>query len=316
MKWLFVGPNPLAGIGQVTMRYAELMKGEYCQYDQNPSQTEYDVGFAFFLPVPWQLDRIRTLFSKICKKMIYMTVCETETVHSSYGTLLDISNVIYCPSEFARGVLSRQFPTGDFRILRHWIPDPPMPKCVTDGPAEKFYYKFYSIGNLADPRKNIGQLIQAFLDLNLPDARLVLKATCRQKIESKWPNVVIINGLVTNEQLDSIHESCDCYVNCSFSEGVGMGAVEAAMRDKPVIISNYGGLKEYVRTPYVIKTGRRKVGGTDFLYEPGMEWGDPELESLKEHMKECHRLKLRYQDHQSTRTMVHSVATELPQCIP
>ena len=151
------------------MRYAELMNDEYCQYDQNPSQTEYDVGFAFFLPVPWQLDRIRTLFAKICKKMIYMTVCETETVHSSYGTLLDISNVIYCPSEFARGVLSHQFPSGDFRVLRHWIPDPPVPKCITDGPTEKFYYKFYSIGNLADPRKNIGQLIQAFLDLNLPD---------------------------------------------------------------------------------------------------------------------------------------------------
>jgi len=50
-----------------------------------------------------------------------------------------------------------------------------------------------------------------------------------------------------------------------------MGAVEAAMRDKPVIISDYGGLKEYVRTPYVIRTGRRKVGMVDFLYTPDME---------------------------------------------
>jgi len=48
MKWLFIGPNPLAGIGQVTMRYAELMKGEYCTYEGTPSLKEYDVGFAFF----------------------------------------------------------------------------------------------------------------------------------------------------------------------------------------------------------------------------------------------------------------------------
>lgn len=312
MKWLFIGPNPLAGIGQVTMRYAELMNGEYCQYDHNPGSTKYDVGFAFFLPVPWQLDRIRTLFSKICKKMIYMTVCETETVHSSYGTLLELTRTIYCPSEFARNILARQFPHGDWRVLRHWIPDPPPAKPKSETPI----YKFYSIGNLADPRKNIGQLIQAFLDLNLPDTRLVLKATCRDKIESKWPNVIVINGLVTNEQLESIHDSCDCYVNCSHSEGVGMGAVEAAMRNKPVIIGDYGGLKEYVKTPYVIKSARGKVTVQDFLYTPGMEWGEPDLESLKEHMRECYRLKLRFQDHQSTRTMVHSVATELPQCIP
>ncbi|NBS69757.1 glycosyltransferase, partial [bacterium] len=235
---------------------------------------------------------------------------ETSTVHPSYGNLLKLTKTIYCPSEFARSVLSRQFPEGDWRVLRHWIPDPPPPKSITDRPV----YKFYSIGNVADPRKNIQMLIQAFLDLDLPDARLVLKATCRQNVESRWPNIVIINGLVTNEQLDSIHDSCDCYVNCSFSEGVGMGAVEAAMRNKPVIISDYGGLKEYVKTPYVIRTGRRKVGMVDFLYTPDMEWGNPDIESLKEHMKECHRLKLRVQDHQPTQTMVHSVVTELPLC--
>jgi hypothetical protein len=59
-----------------------------------------------------------------------------------------------------------------------------------------------------------------------------------------------------------------------------------------------------------------RVNMKDFMYEPGMEWGEPDIESLKEHMRECHRLKLRSQDHQLTRTMVHSVATELPQCIP
>lgn len=312
MKWLFIGPNPLAGIGQVTMRYAELMKGEYCTYEGTPSLAEYDVGFAFFLPVDWQLERLRTVLMPKCHKMIFMTVCETATVHPSYGRLLELTKTVYCPSEFARDTLAHQFPLANWRVLRHWIPYPPLQKSVRDSTT----YKFYSIGNLADPRKNISMLIQAFLDLNLPDARLVLKATCRQNIDFKCPNVVIINGLVSNDQLDSIHDSCDCYVNCSFSEGVGMGAVEAAMRDKPVIISDYGGLKEYVRTPYVIRTGRRKVGMHDFLYTPDMEWGDPDIESLKEHMRECHRLKLRWQDHQPTRTMVHSVVTELPQCIP
>lgn len=312
MKCLFIGPNPLAGIGQVTMRYAELMKGNYCQFDQNPTG-EYDFGFAFILPVDWQLERIRSVFQKVCKKMAYMTVCETETVHESYGKLLEFQP-IYCPSEFAQGVLKRQFPQGDWRILRHWIPEPPLTtglRGTATGP-----YTFYSIGNIADPRKNISMLIKAFLELQLPGARLVLKATCKQEIKSQWPGVLIINGLIDNTQLDSIHDSCDCYINCSHSEGVGMGAVEAAMRNKPVIISEYGGLKEYVKTPYIVLCTLGPIGFNDFLYTPEMLWGHPSYEMLKTYMAQCYNLKLRTQDHSWTRSMVRSVETEFPLCTP
>ena len=47
--------------------------------------------------------------------------------------------------------------------------------------------------------------------------------------------------------MDKIHKSSDCYVSFSSSEGVGMGAVEAALRGKPVIITDYGGAPEYVK---------------------------------------------------------------------
>jgi glycosyltransferase involved in cell wall biosynthesis len=107
-------------------------------------------------------------------------------------------------------------------------------------------YTFYTIGNIADPRKNIQGLINAFLECNFgTEARLVLKATCFHPITLKIPGVVVINGLLSDEALERVHASCHCYVNCSHSEGVGMGAVEAALRSKPVIITDYGGLKEY-----------------------------------------------------------------------
>ena len=50
-SWLFIGPNPLSGIGQVTMRYAQLMNGEYVEFMNDPKESTYDVGFAFVLPI-------------------------------------------------------------------------------------------------------------------------------------------------------------------------------------------------------------------------------------------------------------------------
>jgi glycosyltransferase involved in cell wall biosynthesis len=157
-------------------------------------------------------------------------------------------------------------------------------------------------------------LIDAFQSLRLDDCRLLLKATCKQPVNLKIPSVIIINGIVSHEQLDSIHSSCDCYVNCSFSEGVGMGAVEAAMRDKPCIIPDYGGLREYVKTPYVIPCGRTMIGVDDFLYEKNMVWGMPSKSDLMKFMRECHSLQLRSQDHSFTRMLVRSVETEFPLC--
>jgi hypothetical protein len=44
-------------------------------------------------------------------------------------------------------------------------------------------------------------------------------------------------GLLSDEEMENIHALGDCYVSFSSSEGVGMGAVEAALRNKPVIIT-------------------------------------------------------------------------------
>jgi glycosyltransferase involved in cell wall biosynthesis len=306
MTFLFLGPVPLAGIGQVTMKYAQLMNGEYCQFGQTPSMKSYDVGFAFILPVAWQLVHVRKM-ATLCKKMIYMTVCETETVHESYADLLEFQP-IHCPSEFSRNVLQRQFPQGDWRILRHWTPEVPI-----EQPMDKTTYTFYTIGNITDPRKNIKQLIDVFVSLRLPGSRLVLKATCNTPVQISIPGVIVMNGLMSEEQLESVHRCGDCYINCSHSEGVGMGAVEAAMRDKPCIISEYGGLKEYVKTPYVIPCAMCPVGQDDFLFKKDMIWGDPCMSDLARFMKECYMLRLRTQDHSFTRGLVRSVATEFLQ---
>lgn len=120
---LFLGPNPLAGIGQVTKQYAQLVDGEYCEVGHAPSKTRYDHGFAFVLPIENQLNAFDE-YKPLCPSWTYMTVCETEPVNPAYG-LLSRYGTIHCPSEFARSTLERQFPNVTWKLLRHYAQEKP-----------------------------------------------------------------------------------------------------------------------------------------------------------------------------------------------
>jgi hypothetical protein len=83
-----------------------------------------------------------------------------------------------------------------------------------------------------------------------------------------------------------------------------MGAVEAALRDKPVIITNYGGAPEYVKTPYTIDCELQELERDDFLFKKGMTWGKPNPNQLVEFMEAVYNKKLRYMNHEHTKNLV------------
>ena len=99
MTWLFIGPTLLAGIGQVTRRYIDLLcDGEYVEFNKKSNKEYYDNGFAFILPIQSILDSVDE-HAKKCKNMIYMTICETSEVNPDYGILTKYK-ILYCPSQF------------------------------------------------------------------------------------------------------------------------------------------------------------------------------------------------------------------------
>ena len=294
---LFIGSNPLSGIGQVVRKYSSLFpESKIVEYGSDIEKGS-DV-FVFALPIP---DVIQYLIhvKERARKVVCMTVCETETVHELYGNLVKLFPTVYVPSEFCQQVFSRQFPDTKFEVIRHHVP---LFKVARN--KDTSTYIFYHIGNVEDPRKQTKKIIEAFMRLNRPDTLLVLKATCKQPVKWKLPRVHIINGLVSDEQIQAIHERCHCYVSFSHSEGVGMGAVEAALCDKPVIITEYSAPKEYIKTPYTIKCSRTTVPQDDFLFQKGMEWGEPDFNQLMEFMKDAYDNRYTKMDHSHTRNLV------------
>ena len=288
---LFIGPTLLSGIGQHCIKYMNLFPSVgYTKYIQiHEDIPESDSAFIFALPIPYWLDKIPEIKRKI-KNVTCMTVCETETVHEDYGKLFELFDKIAVPSEYCKKIFKRQFPNTHFYVIHAHIPD-------------KRPYTFYHIGNVYDPRKNFNKILEAFLRLNKPDAKLIVKATCNQPVKINIPNVTVINELVSDEIMEEIHTKSDCYVSFSSSEGVGMGAVEAAIRNKAVIITDYGGASEYIETPYTIKCELQELPRDDFLYKAGMQWGKPNMEQLMEFMEDDYNKKIRYMDHSKTQML-------------
>lgn len=295
-NWLFVGPVPLSGIGQVMSKYAQLFDAEYITFKDTPKR-QFDKTFAFIIPQNESFEYITQKF----KPDVVMTVCETEPVHENYKLIFDTFPLVLVPSQFCKRIFEKQFPNANIEIFPHW---PGVgggePLVVFDDSRP---YTFYTIGNVLDPRKNINMLLKAFKMCNFPggSARLVIKATCRENVKIKTPNVLVLNGLLSDEDMDRVHSMSHCYINCSHSEGVGMGAVEAAVHDKPVIITEFGGLQEYVKTPFVVKCTETTVGVYDFLFEPHMKWGQPDIDDLIRHMTKCYNERITHWNHQYTR---------------
>jgi glycosyltransferase involved in cell wall biosynthesis len=288
---IIIGPHLGSGIGQHAFKYTKIF--DNASYHLIGSELpESDDGLLFLLPIKNHIDYVKYVRTHV-KNLALMTVCETETVHEDYGLIMEQSKKIMVPSEYCKRVLSRQFPDNEFCVIHAHIPLP----------LEK-PYTFYHIGNIMDDRKNFRGILEAFVRLNKPDAKLVVKATCNQNVQIKLPNVEVINGLISDEEMGKLHDRCDCYVSFSNSEGVGMGPVEAALRDKPVIITNYGGSPEYVKTPYTIDCELQKLEKDDFLFKKGMIWGKPNPNQLLEFMRDAYDKKLRYMNHEYTRKLV------------
>ena len=289
---IIIGPKLLTGIGQHAQKYTKLFLPNSNYYELGSTLPESEHGLVFTIPTKEHIEYI-TYAKRRVKNLSCMTVCETETVHEDYGLIMKEFKRVAVPSEFCKRVLSRQFPENEFYVIHAHIPIP----------KEKPYV-FYHIGNIMDPRKKFRDILQAFVRLNEPNSRLVVKATCGRDVTIQFPNVEVINGLISNEEMDDIHHRSDCYVSFSHSEGVGMGAVEAAVRDKPVIITDYGGAPEYIKTPYTIDCGLQELENDDFLFKKGMVWGKPNFDQLLEFMRHAFDNRVRHMDHEHTKNLV------------
>ena len=105
------------------------------------------------------------------------------------------------------------------------------------------------VGTMTQPRKNVPRLIEAAKKYHF-QLKLVGNKGNREseaklkKLINDASNIELL-GFVSDEELSSLYNRAKVFALPSINEGVGLVALEAAMHDCNIVITNLGGPKEY-----------------------------------------------------------------------
>jgi glycosyltransferase involved in cell wall biosynthesis len=178
-------------------------------------------------------------------------------------------------------------------------------------------------GNFGEDRKDVATLIKTFLktfnqrgskpalllktnkvDYSLLDKEEILKSIreIRNQFEYKnnLPNIYILHGEFTNEELNKINNDPKVKAFVSFTKGEGFGRplLEQAITGKPVITTNWSGHTDFIRPEYNVLLGGElknihKSAANNWLLEQA-QWFDVNEEIASKAMKNVYKNYKKY----------------------
>ncbi len=134
-------------------------------------------------------------------------------------------------------------------------------------------------GKFGEDRKNTPLLIQTFLEtfknINGAKPALILKTNrvnyslldredmlkeinnVRKKVGGNLPNIYLLHGEMTNEEMNLLNNDPKVKAMVSFTKGEGFGRplLEGAITGKPTIVSNWSGHVDFIKPEYNILIG-------------------------------------------------------------
>jgi hypothetical protein len=95
------------------------------------------------------------------------------------------------------------------------------------------------------------------------------------------PRVILDTTLRPDDYIDSLVANCDVYISLCNSEGVGLGACQAALKGKIIVMTGYGGQTEYIKegcwVNYALNVVKVPKGFVDWI-KPPQKWGYPTID--------------------------------------
>ncbi len=237
---------------------------------------------AFLLDIPpyrWHRHWLEAL--PLLRPYCYVA-WEVEILPPGWVESLNHYEAVFVPSSFNKKALQGAGITANIELVPHVARQFSTGKeglSLPDVRADD--YVFYTIGSWTS-RKALEQTIRAYLDAFSCDdpVALVIKtgrfnqvalqqadpghrqdsvssvystAWALARIIAEHKNsakIHLITGEISPAAIDELHMRGDCFVSLTHSEGWGLGAFDAALSGKPVIITGWGGQLDYLGEDY------------------------------------------------------------------
>ena len=179
------------------------------------------------------------------------------------GDVLKVQRPIHVVFEGVRNNVYKFLPNDDVKLNLDEI-------------KESFCYLFvghWMQGDMGHDRKNVGEMVKIFFETfknkkNRPG--LILKASngrnsymsregildkvhqIKKVVGGDLPNVYILNGALTDEQMNELYNHPKCKAMVSFTKGEGFGRplAEWCLSKKPLIVSGWSGHMDFIEPEY------------------------------------------------------------------
>lgn len=169
-------------------------------------------------------------------------------------------------------------------------------------------------GNLGEDRKNIGLMIQSFIDefLDRKDVALVLKTNMSKNSqfdfdmvksridaikksfnlpEERLPKIYLIHANLTREEIVDLykHPKIKAYISMTHGEGFSIPTLEATMAGLPVLTTNWSGHLDFLSDKFIPLEYELKPIPDSVVWEPllikGSRWAEVNVDDTKKKMR-------------------------------
>lgn len=194
---------------------------------------------------------------------------------------------IWAPSRFAQKAIAAKSPIPVYYVP-HAIEIPPIPSHLNREyfglPQDKMIFLYAFDLKSGIDRKNPQAVIAAFLEAfsDNPNVLLILKNSRKssplQKLCQGHDNILIINKLLTREEMYAFTNCCDVFISLHRSEGFGLNIAEAMTLGKPVIATNYSGNTDFMteENSYPVNYTLTPLTRSFYSYKKGELWAEPD----------------------------------------
>ena len=159
-------------------------------------------------------------------------------------------------------------------------------------PEKKFIFYTVFDGNSWLSRKNPLACVQAFQKAFGNSSRgvsLVIKAMNVSQSGVLWDKlisligndsrIIVINQMLSKQDLINLVSSCDCFVSLHRSEGFGRNIAEAMLLGIPVIVSNFSGNTDFCNeeSSFLVNGEKVPLKPVDYLFYENQYWFEADI---------------------------------------
>jgi glycosyltransferase involved in cell wall biosynthesis len=250
-----------------------------------------------------KLTHQQQLFLRTGRYTIAQYYWELPRLKKAFQPALSIADELWAPSRFIQTILSNATTISIQHVPPpiHVTPSAEGGRSVFGLPEKRMVFFFNFNATSSYGRKNPEAIVEAFRrafpNTHADGPLLVIKSQYLERYPPLYHrlfrlvediNGVLINKVITRQQMTDLLACADIYVSLHRAEGFGLGMAEAMLLGKPVIATNYSGNTDFMTSvnsyPVVFKL--REITAEDHhfqpdfetVYEVGQVWAEPDID--------------------------------------